>query len=85
MAAATRTGGGRGVGRRRGYLPGTHLLRVGVSTRQGGDVARISHNLVRASVSQRSTGTHSLNVFAARPRARLLSRQTTLELLEKGR
>ena len=25
MAAATRTGGGRGVGRRRGYLPGTHL------------------------------------------------------------
>ena len=26
VAAATRTGGGCGVGRRRGYLPGAHLL-----------------------------------------------------------
>ena len=41
VAAATYTGGGCGVGRRRGYLPGTHLLRVGVSPRQGEDVAKV--------------------------------------------
>ena len=63
MAAATRTGGGCGVGRWRGYLPGTHRLRLRVrvssSTRakEVADVAKISHNPVRASVSQRSHGT----------------------------